>query len=121
MPLHVQNQPPSLKLKRLYDIEYSLSHLLQNPAQVWAGPLQGSARAVVLLNRHKDEDLHYKNSTVTVQWAHLGYAPDLQVWICFCFLRAGRKKKFPPCSGRTWATRPTCRCGFVFLLGLVEK
>jgi alpha-galactosidase len=38
--------------------------------QVYAGPLKGGARAVVLFNRHSP-DYRYNNMTVT--WEQLGY------------------------------------------------
>lgn len=43
------------------------------PAQVYAAPLAGGGRAVVLFNRHHPE---YPLNNVTVDWAMLGYSGD---------------------------------------------
>ena len=46
---------------------------MSSGSQVYAGPLEGGARAVVLFNRHSP-DYRYNNMTVT--WKQLGYDAD---------------------------------------------
>ena len=45
-------------------------------AQVYAGPLEGGSRAVVLFNRHAI-GTQYPISNITVTWAQLGYDSDV--------------------------------------------
>lgn len=54
-------------------------HSVMNPIpcslspQVYAAPLAGGARAVVLFNRHHPE---YPFNNISVSWEQLGYSPD---------------------------------------------
>lgn len=45
--------------------------------QVYAGPLKGGSRAVVLFNRHSITT-QYPISNVTVTWEQLGYPSDMK-------------------------------------------
>ena len=47
--------------------------------QIWGTGLSGGARAVVMLNRHFDEDPMFDNSSITLHWHHLGWEPDMPV------------------------------------------
>jgi translation initiation factor IF-2 len=48
--------------------------------QVYAGPLKGGSRAVVLFNRHSITT-QYPITNVTVTWDHLGYPSDAQATV----------------------------------------
>ena len=48
-------------------------------SQIWGTGLSGGARAVVMLNRHFDEDPMFDNSSITLHWHHLGWEPDMPV------------------------------------------
>jgi len=48
--------------------------------QVYAGPLKGGSRAVVLFNRHSITT-QYPISNVTVTWEQLGYPSDAQATV----------------------------------------
>ena len=43
------------------------------PIQIWAGPLSGGSRVVVLFNRHHPAS---RNSTITIHFADLGFKHD---------------------------------------------
>ena len=47
--------------------------------QIWGTALKGGARAVAMLNRHFDEDPLFDNSSITLQWHHLGWEMDMSV------------------------------------------
>ncbi len=47
--------------------------------QIWGTGLSAGARAVVMLNRHFDEDPMFDNSSITLHWHHLGWEPDMPV------------------------------------------
>lgn len=47
--------------------------------QIWGTALKGGARAVAMLNRHFDEDPLFDNSSITLQWHHLGWEMDMPV------------------------------------------
>ena len=49
--------------------------------QIWGTALKGGARAVAMLNRHFDEDPLFDNSSITLQWHHLGWEMDMPVSI----------------------------------------
>jgi hypothetical protein len=58
--------------------------------QIWGTGLKGGARAVAMLNRHFDEDPLFDNSSITLQWHHLGWEMDMPVsiphfWSCSSF------------------------------------
>ena len=46
--------------------------------QVWAAPLQGGGRGVVLFNRQFPAE-GVTNHTMVLRWTTLGYAPTVQV------------------------------------------
>ena len=46
--------------------------------QVYAGPLQGGDRVVVLFIRHNPE---YRYNNMTVTWEQLGYASDAEATV----------------------------------------
>ena len=48
--------------------------------QVYAGPLMGGSRAVVLFNRHSITT-QYPISNVTVTWEQLGYPADMKAYV----------------------------------------
>ena len=50
---------------------------LQGALQVYAGPLKGGSRAVVLFNRHSITT-QYPISNVTVAWEQLGYPSEMK-------------------------------------------
>lgn len=50
---------------------------LDGALQVYAGPLKGGSRAVVLFNRHSITT-QYPISNVTVTWEQLGYPADVK-------------------------------------------
>ncbi|KAK9834859.1 hypothetical protein WJX81_004379 [Elliptochloris bilobata] len=47
----------------------------QGPMEVYAGPLAGSARAVVLFNRHHAGDVNVNSRNLTVSWTLIGICP----------------------------------------------
>lgn len=47
--------------------------------QVWAAPLAGGARAVVLFNRHVATDEKFDEHNMTLHWGMIGYPADLEV------------------------------------------
>ena len=51
--------------------------------QVWAAPLAGGGRGVVLFNRQFPAEGH-QHHNITLDWALLGYAPSLQVLRMTC-------------------------------------
>jgi hypothetical protein len=54
--------------------------------QVWAAPLAGGARAVVLFNRHVASDEKFDEHKMTLHWSMIGYPVDMEVWpSCFGF------------------------------------
>lgn len=54
--------------------------------QVYAGPLSGGGRAVVLFNRHSS-GTQYPISNITVNWAMLGYKPGTEAAVRDLFSR----------------------------------
>ncbi|DBA83192.1 TPA: hypothetical protein ACH3X2_006708 [Trebouxia sp. C0005] len=52
----------------------------EGPIEVYAGPLKGGSRAVVLFNRHSITT-QYPISNVTVTWKQLGYPSDAQATV----------------------------------------
>ena len=75
-----------VSLVQSHDIQHSEAGSTNVPcaAQVYAGPLEGGARAVVLFNRHSP-DYRYNNMTVT--WEQLGYDTDEAAVVRDMFLR----------------------------------
>lgn len=53
-------------------------------AQVWAAPLAGGSRAVVLFNRHVASDEKFDVHNMTLRWSMIGYPDDLEVCACAC-------------------------------------
>lgn len=51
-----------------------------NALQVYAGPLKGGSRAVIMFNRHSITT-QYPISNVTVTWQQLGYPSDVQATV----------------------------------------
>ncbi|CAK0737181.1 hypothetical protein CVIRNUC_000868 [Coccomyxa viridis] len=49
----------------------------QGSDEIWGTGLSAGARAVVMLNRHFDEDPMFDNSSITLHWHHLGWEPDM--------------------------------------------
>ena len=49
------------------------------PLQVWAAPLAGGARAVILFNKHVASDDNFPATEMTVFWSQIGLPPDAQV------------------------------------------
>ena len=47
--------------------------------QVWAAPLLGGARAVVLFNRHVASDEKFEEHNMTLHWSMVGYPTDMEV------------------------------------------
>lgn len=47
--------------------------------QVYAAPLVGGARAVVLLNRHQQLDPNFAVQNLTVFWRSIGLSPNVTV------------------------------------------
>ncbi|CAL8470506.1 g10048 [Coccomyxa elongata] len=53
----------------------------QGPYEVWAAPLAGGARAVVLFNRHVASDEKFDEHNMTLHWGMVGYPIDLEVMV----------------------------------------
>lgn len=47
--------------------------------QVWAAPLVGGVRAVVLFNRHVSSDEKFDEHNMTLHWSMIGLPEDLEV------------------------------------------
>ena len=47
--------------------------------QVWAAPLMGGARAVVMFNRHVSSDEKFDEHNMTLHWSMIGLPVDLEV------------------------------------------
>ena len=47
--------------------------------QVWAAPLMGGARAVVMFNRHVSSDEKFDEHNMTLHWSMIGLPADLEV------------------------------------------
>ncbi len=47
--------------------------------QVWAAPLMGGARAVVMFNRHVSSDEKFDEHNMTLHWSMIGLPVDLAV------------------------------------------
>ena len=47
--------------------------------KVWAAPLAGGDRGVVLFNRHLNSDGLFQSANLSVSWDHLGLAPTSKV------------------------------------------
>ena len=47
--------------------------------QIYAAPLKGGARAVVLFNRHQQLDPMFNVQNLTVFWGSIGLAPNATV------------------------------------------
>lgn len=47
--------------------------------QIYAAPLQGGSRAVVMFNRHQQLDPLFNVQNLTVFWASIGIAPNATV------------------------------------------
>lgn len=50
--------------------------------QIYAAPLQGGSRAVVMFNRHQQLDPLFNVQNLTVYWPSIGIAPNTTVRIC---------------------------------------
>ncbi len=50
--------------------------------QIYAAPLQGGSRAVVMFNRHQQLDPLFNIQNLTVFWASIGIAPNATVCTC---------------------------------------
>ncbi|CAL5220459.1 g2480 [Coccomyxa viridis] len=48
----------------------------QGPQEIYAAPLQGGSRAVVMFNRHQQLDPLFNVQNLTVFWASIGIAPN---------------------------------------------
>ena len=71
--------------------------------QVWAAPLVGGARAVVLFNRHVSSDEKFDEHNMTLHWSMVGLPDDAEVGVALLV---------------EWFARASTRCdGFT---GLVE-
>ena len=46
---------------------------------MWAAPLLGGARAVVLFNRHVSSDEKFDEHNMTLHWSMVGLPEDLEV------------------------------------------
>ncbi|CAK0783007.1 hypothetical protein CVIRNUC_006202 [Coccomyxa viridis] len=51
----------------------------QGPYEVWAAPLLGGARAVVLFNRHVSSDEKFDEHNMTLHWSMVGLPEDMEV------------------------------------------
>ncbi|EIE22540.1 Melibiase family protein [Coccomyxa subellipsoidea C-169] len=51
----------------------------QGPYEVWAAPLLGGARAVVMFNRHVASEEKFEEHNMTLHWSMIGYPVDMQV------------------------------------------
>ena len=47
--------------------------------QVWAAPLMGGARAVVMFNRHVSSDEKFDEHNMTLHWSMIGLPVDMEV------------------------------------------
>lgn len=47
--------------------------------QVWAAPLMGGSRAVVMFNRHVSSDEKFDEHNMTLHWSMIGLPVDLEV------------------------------------------
>ena len=70
---------------------------------MWAAPLLGGARAVVLFNRHVSSDEKFDEHNMTLHWSMVGLPEDLEV-------RAGLSNcsqcfdgRLPPLAWQGWA------------------
>lgn len=52
----------------------------QGPLEVYAGPLEGGSRAVILFNRHAI-GTQYPISNITVTWKDVGFEPDVEATV----------------------------------------
>ena len=59
------------------NVSITLNKQLDSALQVYAGPLMGGSRAIVLFNRHSITT-QYPISNVTVTWEQLGYPTDIK-------------------------------------------
>ncbi|KAK9826107.1 hypothetical protein WJX81_004261 [Elliptochloris bilobata] len=53
----------------------------QGPKEVWAAPLKGGARAVILFNRHVASDDNFPATEMTVYWSNIGLPNDAQATV----------------------------------------
>ena len=54
--------------------------------QVWAAPLAGGARAVLLFNRHVASDEKFDEHNMTLHWSMVGYPTDLEVILTYSMI-----------------------------------
>lgn len=73
--------------------------LTSSSLQVWAGPLAGGDRAVVLFNRLINLDPTFQSSNITVSWQHIGVPSSCKARPFFSFARGATEWLLSVLSG----------------------